>query len=287
MRLFLLFFYKRGLGGVRIRGMSISWSLVLGAVQGITEFLPISSSAHLILFPWLFETSDQGLVFDVALHLGSLLAIVFVFRSEWLRLFGKAGSLFKNRLKPQDHDQKMVYFLIVATVPAAVAGYFLSDLAKGAFRSPYIIVFTLVFYGVLLILADKYGRKEKGFEEISLKDALLVGLAQVLALVPGTSRSGVTITAGLFGGLKKKEAARFSFMLLAPIIFGAGVLKVPEIPSDQFLSVPLWTGVLSSLVFSLLAIKFVLKYVERHSYKIFAYYRFGLAALALAFILVR
>jgi len=267
--------------------MSILWSVVLGAVQGITEMLPISSSAHLVLSPWFFGLKDQGLAFDVALHLGSLVAIVIAFRSDWLRLVKRGLALLGQGLKPKDHDQKMVYYLILATIPGALAGYFFEDVVEATLRSPYIIVFTLVFYGILLMLMDKYGQKKKSFNDISLKDAIFIGFAQALALIPGTSRSGVTITAGLFRGLKKEEAAKFSFMLSAPIILGAGIFKVPSIPFSEFGSPYIWVGIVSTFVFTLIAIRFVLVYVKNHSYKIFAYYRFFLAGLILIFLIGR
>lgn len=267
--------------------MSIFWSFFLGAIQGITEMLPISSSAHLVLAPWIFGVKDQGLAFDVALHLGSLVAIIFAFRKEWFKLINRGALLFKQKMKPKNQEQKMVYFLILATIPGAFAGYFFADLAEGALRSPYIIVFTLVFYGILLILMDKFGKKKKDFSEITLSDSIIIGSAQALAIIPGTSRSGITITAGLFCGLKKEEAAKFSFMLSAPVVLGAGIFKVPQIPTAEILSPVLWIGMLSSMVFTFLAIKFVLGYVKKRSYSIFAYYRFVLAAIILIFIWTR
>lgn len=267
--------------------MSIFWSTILGAIQGITEMLPVSSSAHLVLSPWLANLEDQGLAFDVALHLGSLVAIIIAFRTEWLNLIKKGLSLFKQKMKPVSHDQKMIYYLILATIPGALAGYFFEDLAESALRSPYIIVFTLVFYGALLMLMNKKGKKNKDFSKITLSDSIFIGTAQALALIPGTSRSGITITAGLFRGLKKEEAAKFSFMLSAPIILGAGLFKVPSIPTAELGSPAIWAGMLASLIFTFLAIKFVLGYVKNHSYNIFAYYRFLLAFLVLILIILR
>jgi undecaprenyl-diphosphatase len=272
---------------LKLLHMTIIWSLFLGALQGITEVLPISSSAHLVLAPWFFEIKDQGLAFDVALHFGSVIAIIIAFRSEWANLIKKGLSLFKQNLKPKDHDQKMIYFLLLATIPGALAGYSFEEIAETTLRSEYIIIFTLVLYGCLLIYADTVGKKEKDFDKISLKDALVVGFAQALAIIPGTSRSGVTITAGLFRGLKKETAAKFSFMLSAPIILGASLVKIPSIPTSDLLSTFFWAGVISSFVFTLLAIKFILGYVKKRSYRIFAYYRFALAALILILILER
>lgn len=267
--------------------MTIIWASILGAIQGITEILPISSSAHLVLFPWFTGMPDQGLAFDVALHLGSLFAIIIAFRDEWLKLLKEGVKLAGNKLKPRNHSQKMVYYIILATIPGALAGYFLESIAETTFRSPYIIVFTLVFYGLILLWAEKKGEKAKSFSDISLKDALTVGVAQALAIVPGTSRSGVTISAGLFSGLKKEEAAKFSFMLSAPIILGAGLVKVPDIPVTELASLYFWAGLVSSLVFALLSIRFILKFVKTKSYGWFTAYRIALATIILIVLFAR
>lgn len=267
--------------------MDILWSTILGAVQGITEVLPISSTAHLILFPWFFSVPDQGLAFDVALHVGSLLAIIAAFWPEWLSLTKKGLSLFRSKMKPKDHDQKMVYYLALATIPGALAGYFFEGIISNALRSPYIIVLTLFFFGALLLVAENRGKQSKDFDKITLRDALWVGLAQAIALIPGTSRSGITITAGLWRGLKKEEAAKFSFMLSAPIILGAALAKLPDISSEMIDSVSFWMGLLSSFVFGLLSIKFILKYVQKKSYRPFVYYRFALAVLIMVVLIWR
>jgi undecaprenyl-diphosphatase len=267
--------------------MTPYWSILLGAVQGITEVLPISSTAHLILFPWFFEVPNQGLAFDVALHVGSLLAIVWAFWPEWRRLLQKGLGLIKNRLKPRDHDQKMIYYLLIATIPGALAGFFLQEIVENVLRSPYIIVGTLIIFGGLLLLAEKRGKKTKGFDQITFKDALLIGFAQAVALIPGVSRSGVTISGGLAMGLKKEEAAKFSFMLSAPVILGAAIVKVPDISTGVLTSLAFWGGLLSSFLFGLLSIKFILKFVQKHSYRPFVYYRFALALLIITFLLWR
>lgn len=264
--------------------MSLIWSIILGAVQGITEVLPISSTAHLILFPWFFEVPTQGLAFDVALHVGSLLAIIWAFWPEWLHLLKKGSTLLGNKLKPKDHDHRMIYYLLIATLPGALAGYFLEDIVENTFRSPYVIVMTLALFGLLLLWTESQSKKSKTFASITLKDALLVGLAQALALVPGVSRSGITITAGLNRGLKKEEAAKFSFMLSAPVILGAAIIKVPDISTEVLTSLAFWGGLVSSFLFGLFSIKFILKFVQTHSYRPFVYYRFALAALIIILI---
>lgn len=267
--------------------MNILWSIFLGAVQGITEILPISSTAHLILFPWFFEMPSGGLSFDVALHFGSLIAVIFAFYKDWLRLIKSFMSLLRNKLKPTNHDEKMIYYLILASIPAALAGLFFEQTIENILRSPLVIVFTLIGFGALLLLAEKSGQQKKGFEGLTLPDTLTVGLAQMIALIPGTSRSGVTITAGLFRGLKKDEAAKFSFMLSAPAILGAVIVKLPDISGSMLTSLSFWGGLVSSFIFGLLAIKFILKFVQRHSYRPFVYYRFALAVLIIIFLLRR
>lgn len=265
--------------------MNITWAFFLGAIQGITEILPISSSAHLIIVPKFFSMPDQGLSFDVALHLGSLLAIIIAFKNEWFEILNSSLELAKKKFKKPSQKEKLIYFLIVGTIPAAIVGYFLNDLAESALRSPYIIVGTLVFYGALLWFFEYVGKKQKNIKDMSLKDSVVVGIAQALALIPGTSRSGVTITAGLFSGMTKEDAAKYSFILSAPIILGAGLLKVANVPIHEVFSAPFIVGFLSSFVFGLLAIRILLSFVRKSSYKWFSIYRFVLAALILIFII--
>lgn len=265
--------------------MEIIWAVFLGAIQGITEVLPISSSGHLVLMPWFFKVTDQGLAFDVALHLGSLFAIIIAFYPEWHSALRSLPGLMRNNFRPKSDSEKIILLLAVATIPGALAGFFLNDFVESALRSPAIIVFTLIFYGLVLIAADKYGKKSKEISEIGFKEAAMIGGAQALALIPGTSRSGITISAGLALGFKKEVAAKFSFMISAPIIFGAALVKLPELKVDQVLSFGFLLGILSAFAFALLAIKFILKYVQKHSYYVFAYYRFFLAILILIFIL--
>lgn len=265
--------------------MSIIWAFILGAIQGITEILPISSSAHLILAPKLFNLPDQGLSFDVALHLGSLLAIIIAFKNDWAKILKSILEIPKKNFKNHTQEQRLIYFLIVGSIPGAIAGIFLEDLADSLFRSEYIILLTLIIYGLLLWFAEKIGKKTKDLKKITLKDSLLIGLAQALALIPGTSRSGVTITVGLFSGLNKETAAKFSFMLSAPIIMGAGLIKVTQIPVSQLLSAPIITGFISACIFALISIKFLISFVKNSSYKWFSIYRFALATLIAIFII--
>jgi undecaprenyl-diphosphatase len=184
-------------------------------------------------------------------------------------------------------DKKILFYLLAATIPGALAGYFLEDIAENVLRSPYIIVATLVIFGILLLLAESRGEKTKSFNEITLKDALFIGVAQAIAIIPGVSRSGVTISGGLLRGLKKEEAAKFSFMLSAPIILGAAAVKIPDLSAEMFKSTAFWGGLGASLIFGFLAIKFILKFVQKKSYRPFVYYRFALALLIIAFLIWR
>lgn len=264
--------------------MTILQALILGLVQGITEMLPISSSGHLVVVPYIFKFEDPGLAFSVALHIGTLLALVLYFWKDWLKIIKDVFTIFKTR-KVETFEQKLAGFLILASIPGAVFGFFLEDLAETTFRNPLIIVFTLSILGALLLFADRKENK-KTLKEMKTKNAFAIGLAQSLALIPGVSRSGITMTAGLFSGFKREDAAKFSFMMSAPIIAGAGLLKLDDIAASD-INAAFIVGFIASAVSSLLAIGFLLNYVRKHRFAIFAYYRFALAALILLLIIIR
>lgn len=255
-------------------------AIVLGLVQGLTELLPVSSSAHLALTPYLLGWQDPGLSFDVALHFGTLVALMWYFRAEWVGMTRSAFSILRTRRVETVHDRRLVY-LMVATVPAGVGGLLLNDLAKTTFRSPYIIASALVVLGVLLWAIDRWSIRARNIEEITLRDAVIVGCAQVLALVPGVSRSGSTITAGRLLHLDRPSAARFSFLMSMPITVAAVLKEAPEALRAEGLSMPLLYGVLAAAVSSWLAITVLLRYVSKHSFGVFALYRLVLAAVVL------
>jgi undecaprenyl-diphosphatase len=263
-------------------------AFVLGLVQGLGEFLPISSSAHLIITPWLFKWPDPGLGFDIALHWGTLLAVLVYFRTDvWNLIKGFFHSLFKSTRDFQNNIyQKLSWLLIIATVPGAIIGKLLEAKAESAFRSPLIIVFTMSIFGVILFLADKLGSKLKNLDRITPTNALWLGISQALAVIPGVSRSGATITLGLFLGFKRADAARFSFLMSMPIIFGAGLVSIKHF-GDGATHGELAVGFITAAVFGFLAIKYLIKYLGRHDYKIFFWYRLVFAALILAVYLVR
>lgn len=261
-------------------------ALVLGLIQGLTEFLPISSSAHLSLAPWLFGWQDPGLAFDVALHFGTLIAVIWYFRDEWGKLIAAAVSMLRNR-KVQTVEEKRVLFLILATIPGAIGGLLLEEKAETVFRAPVLTASALIVMGVVLWAADRFSRMERQLTGMRWLDALLIGISQVFALLPGVSRSGSTITTGRLLGFDRQSAAVFSFLMSMPIIAAAVVLKVPEVIRTSGFSAPLVVGVLSAGVSSWLAIAILLRYVSRHSYGIFGLYRVVLGIVVLVILYTR
>jgi undecaprenyl-diphosphatase len=257
--------------------VTLSQAIILGLVQGFAELLPISSSAHLALAPYFLEFKDPGLAFDVALHAGTLLALIWYFRREWIDMIASTWSIIRTRRISTLHERRALY-LVIATIPAGVAGLLLNDYAETAFRSPILIASTLSVMGIVLWAVDRYSARVRMIEEITLRDAILVGLAQVLALVPGVSRSGSTITAGRALHLDRPSAARFSFLMSMPITLAAVVLKLPEVVQSEGVTLPLIAGVTAAAVSSWLSITVLLRYVSKHSFGIFAAYRLLLAA---------
>ncbi len=258
--------------------MGIIQAIVLGIVQGIGEFLPISSSAHLVLIPYLFGWGESGLAFDVALHFGTLLAVLVIFFKDWWNLF--IGAVNKITKKKDSTENKMFWYLIIATVPGALVGFILDDIIEGVFRKQiWLIALALAIMGVLIYLGDKWAsnhyKKEIKFEKITLKQAFIVGCSQAFAVIPGFSRSGTTILAGRLMGISKEAITKFTFLLSVPIIAGAAVLKI----TDLVLSVEVVIGVLTSFIVGILSIKFLLKYIKNHDFSVFAFYRVVLALI--------
>lgn len=268
--------------------MSAFQALVLGVVQGLGEFLPISSSGHLIVVPWLLGWPAHGLAFDVALHLGTLAAVLFAFREDWWRL-ARAGFAGLLRGRPfAGPDGRLLGLIALASVPGAVVGKLLEDWAETTFRSPALVACTMALLGVVLLFADRRAaRGEVDLAGIGLRDALIIGSAQALAIVPGVSRSGATISAGLFLGYRREAAARFSFLLATPITAGAALLKVPQLVRSGVDPGPLALGMLAAGLVGLLAIRVLLAYVRTRDYRPFVYYRWAFAALVGLVLLVR
>ena len=255
--------------------------VVLAIVQGLTEFLPISSSGHLVLVPYLVEWTDQGLAFDVAVHFGSLIAVCLFFREDIMGLLrGGARILGGDLESPQSY---MALAIALGTIPAAAAGLLFASWIEDNLRDPSIIVYTLAGYGILMALADRFAKREKSMTDIRIRDALVIGVAQALALVPGTSRSGVTITAGRLLGFERQDAARFSFLLSAPVILLATVYKGAELILGD--TVVAWgqlaLGVVVSAIVAYLSIEFFMRVVSRIGLAPFAIYRLALAGLIL------
>jgi undecaprenyl-diphosphatase len=266
--------------------MTLLQALVLGIVQGLAELLPISSSAHLALAPYFFGWKDPGLAFDVALHAGTLLALSWYFRDEWRRMFISAWRISRTR-RIDGIDDRLLVYLIIATIPGAIAGLLLDDYAETVFRSPAIMGTTLIVMGIVLWAVDRWSARVRVLNEVRMSDAILVGLSQVLALVPGVSRSGSTITAGRLLQLDRPTAARFSFLMSMPITLAAVVLKAPEAIRTEGFSLPLVAGVLAAAISSWLAITVLLRYISRHSFGVFAVYRLILGIVVFATIASR
>lgn len=266
--------------------VSMFQGIAFGIVQGLTEFLPISSSAHLVLLPWFLKWSDPGLTFDVALHFGTLLAVVWYFWRDWRALFaGTAASLRQGRLAA-NAEALLFWKLAAASVPGAMAGAVLEHAAETSFRSPLLIACTLSGLGALLYLSDRRAETRRGLEGIGWRESLLIGIAQAVAIVPGVSRSGVTITMARMLAIDRESSARFSFLLAAPIVAGAVLLKAPAMVAVVRAPGEL-AGCLASAVAGFAAIAGLLRYVRVRSYAVFSVYRFILAALIVAVALLR
>ena len=266
--------------------MPIWQAVVLGIVQGLGEFLPISSSAHLILVPYFLGWQDPGLAFDVALHWGTLVAVLLVFWRDWVVLV-KAGlaSIAERRIEG-DPQRQLFWALVVATVPGAVIGKLLAHKAEDALRSPLLIAATMALMGAVLWIADRVGAKKRPMEQMGFGEAALIGVAQACALVPGVSRSGSTISLGLFFGYTREGIARFSFLMSTPIIFGAGLLKAPALihalrgeGPEAGLVTPatLLAGMAAAALVGAIVIRWILTFLRTHGYAVFAYYRFAVA----------
>jgi undecaprenyl-diphosphatase len=259
---------------------------VLGIIQGLSEFLPISSSAHLALAPWLFGWEDPGLAFDVALHFGTLLAVLWYFRLEWFALIKAAiGILRTGRIETP--EKRRVIYLIIATIPGAIGGFLLQSRAESAFRSPQIIGIALIVMGLVLWVVDKAVDQRRILGEMRWLDSLLIGLSQVIALIPGVSRSGSTITTARGLRFDRESAAEFSFLMSMPIIAAAVVLEGPKALHEGGLTNELMSGVVASAVSGWLAISVLMRYVSRHSYGIFGFYRIALGITVLAIFYTR
>ena len=261
--------------------MGILQSIILGIVQGVCEFLPISSSAHLILIPYLFNfnlemSNSAKLAFDVALHFGTLISVLAIFWKDWLNLFkGAFNKVFK---KKDSFENKMFWYLVLATIPGALVGFLFEDIVENVIRGNVLIIaLVLAVVGVLIYLGDKWAskhyKKETSFEQMSLKQTFLIGLSQALAVIPGFSRSGTTILTGRLLGVSRDAVAKFTFLLSTPIIFGAAIVHI----TDLVITKGVIIGIITSALVGIVCIKFLLSYIKKHDFSIFAVYRVLLA----------
>jgi undecaprenyl-diphosphatase len=281
-------------------------AIILGIVQGLTEFIPISSSAHLIIVPWVFQWSDpalESLSFDVALHLGTLVALLAYFWSDWGRLIKAGIQSIVERKVGDDRDRKMAWYLVIGTIPGGIVGLLFEHKIEELFHPSDgpILPVSMVWMGIivavlgaLLFLAERYARHIRRMEGITFRDAILIGCSQALAIFPGVSRSGSTITAGLAVGLERETAARFSFLLSAPIIAGAGLKSLLDIykgihsgaiASADLALFPI--GFVAAAISGYFCIKYLLRFLQNNSTNVFVYYRWALAVFVVAVVLSR
>ena len=264
--------------------------IVLAIVQGLTEFLPVSSTAHMYLTSWLLGWNAESLTFDIALHIGTLLAVLIYFFRDWLQIVGHGLGMGYGRDPELKHNRAMLWLLVIGSIPVGVLGFLFNKQAETTWRNPFVMATMLITVGTLMWWADRAGKRERHLAALNLGDTVIVGAAQALAIVPGTSRSGVTISAGLFRNLNREAAARFSFLLSTPAIGGAAakalydLYKHGGIPHDMRMAFVI--GVALSAVVGFIVIAWFLRFLQRNTLLFFVYYRviFGIIVLALAFI---
>ncbi len=265
--------------------------IVLGIIQGIAEFLPISSSAHLIIFRDLFKIgtfmgTNMELTFDIALHLGTLLAILVFFYQDFI-------SMIKNGLTKgvKDRQGRLLWYLVVATIPAGIIGVLFEDIIDELVRKNYILIAISLFtMGIIIYLADKLSKNKKDVLDITLKDSIIIGCSQVFALIPGFSRSGTTIASGRILGIKREDAAKFSFFLSAPVVCGAVLIKLLKKSTWIMIQANLGIfliGILAAFITGLICIKFLLKYLDHHDFKAFMIYRILLAIIVIFVVILK
>ncbi len=268
--------------------MPIYQAVVLAIVQALTEFLPISSTAHLVLIPWLFGWKDGGLTFDVALHAGTLVAVIIYFFRDWIQIIGQGLGLNIGSDPDLKQNRNLLWLLAAGSIPIGIVGYLFDKQADTTWRQPYVIGVMLIVVGIVMWIAERGRIGSKSMSTIQMSDGIVVGLAQAVSVIPGTSRSGATISAGLFRGMNRETAARFSFLLSTPAIAAAvakkfwDVHKEGGIPADM--KTPIVVGIIVSGLLGAIVIAFFLRYLRRSSLMPFVYYRiiFGIIVIALA-----
>ncbi|CCY71369.1 undecaprenyl-diphosphatase [Clostridium sp. CAG:921] len=267
--------------------MSVMQAFVLGVVQGIGEFLPISSSAHLIIVRFLFNFKELEpafeTAFDVALHFGTLIAVLFVFWKDWLALF--KGAFLGITKKEKTFEGRMFWYLVAATIPGAVIGMIFESVIEDLVRSNMIIISVcLAIMGILIYIGDKWAEKKYKnpveYKDLTFKQTFIIGLSQALAVIPGFSRSGTTILAARLMGISREAAAKFTFLLSTPIIFGAAIIKVKDLLIGG-VTMPILVGIVTAAVVGVFSIKFLLRYIKKNDFAVFAYYRVIIAIIVL------
>jgi undecaprenyl-diphosphatase len=270
--------------------MPLVQAIVLGIIQGLTEFLPISSAAHLIVIPKLFGWPDQGLAFDIALHVGTLVAVILYFFRDWMQIISQGLGMRFGGDSGLQRNRGLLWLLVLATIPAGLAGLLFQKKIEGVVRENlYVIGGMAILIGLVMWWAESVGRKQKDLGHVSTADAILIGVAQALALIPGVSRSGITMSAGLIRNLDRQAAARFSFLLLTPTVAGAALKKFYDlmkhdgIPHDM--QTAMLVGMLVSAITGCIVIKFLLDFLRTRTFAVFIAYRifFGIIVIALAF----
>ena len=273
---------------------TIVQALVMGIVQGLTEFLPVSSSGHLIVVPFLFGWDDAfltSLPFSVMLHVGTLVALLAYFREDWARLIPAGLTALRDRSFRGDADRRLAWLLVASTIPAALVGVMFNDVIEDQFRQVGLVALMLVVGGVILFVADRVGRRSRAIADVTFPVAIGIGAAQALALIPGISRSGISIAAGRLAGLDREAAARFAFLMATPITAGAVLFEGRKLVTGEagveVAIAPLVVGMLAALLSGLAAIHLTLRYLRTRSLDVFILYRFGLAAVVLVIWLAR
>lgn len=267
--------------------MTTIQALILGIIQGLTELLPISSSGHLDIIPWLLNwTSNPNFItdfegFDVALHFGTFLAIGIFFFKDWIKLI--VGGYNQVIKKKRTLEGKMFWYLVIATIPGGIIGLLLDTFLEDTLKQPIIIAIALIIMGIILYIVDKGAKTTTDYEHMTFRQTFLIGLSQCLAFIPGVSRSGITMTTARAMGVDRKSAARYSFMLSAPIVFAATIFKI----KDFVFSVPFFVGILASFLVGIVVIKWLLNYLQKGSFKAFAIYRVIFGIIIIAFIIFR
>lgn len=266
-------------------------AIALGIVQGLAEFWPISSSGHLIIAHDILNFGFvDNLTFDVALHMGTLLALVAYFWRDIVKYIVAFFRSLANWNLKNDFDQRMAWYIILAAIPAGIGGFLLENWADTVFRNLWLVASLMIVVGAVFLIVEKKSSKTKDLQQATWKTALLIGLSQVVALLPGTSRSGITTITGMTQGLKRSESARFSFLLSIPVIFGAGLLKFYDATKENLTSqdwLLMLAGIIAATFFGYIAIRFLLKFFQNHPLNVFAYYRFIVGGAIIIYLLAR